>query len=328
MPGENLILSIRNLNVVYWARRGWVKAVRNVSLDIYRGEVLGLVGESGSGKTTLALTVMKLLPTNAKILSGSILYYGLGKAVDLAKLSEKEIRKYRWKEIALAFQGAMNAFNPVMRIKDHFIETAKAHLGHVDEEEVLKEARELLKLVLLEPDRVLRSFPHQLSGGMKQRTLLALALLLRPKLIILDEPTSALDVVSQKVILETLRNIKREFSTTMILITHDLSIAAELTDRVAIMYAGKIMEVGGVEDIFYDPMHPYTRGLLKAVPVLKGTKEVESIPGSPPDLIDLPPGCAFHPRCPYAMERCRREDPPLVEVKPGRFVACWLYTKR
>ncbi|MDK6028111.1 ABC transporter ATP-binding protein [Ignisphaera sp. 4213-co] len=323
------ILRISRLSIIYGARRGFVKAVRDVSLDLYRGECLALVGESGSGKTTLALSIVRALPTNAKIVSGNV-YYHLdnNKEVDITKLTEDEMRKIRWREIAMVFQGSMNAFNPVLKIGDHFIETAKAHRFAMDKNEIIEKASNLLSLVLLDAKRVLNSYPHQLSGGMKQRTLIALSLLLNPKIIIMDEPTSALDVVSQKVVLNALSNIKKELNLSMIFITHDLGITAEVADRVSVMYAGQIVEIGNVFEMYYDPLHPYTQGLLKAIPRLRGSVNITSIPGSPPDLINLPPGCSFHPRCPFAMDVCRREEPPMIEVDKNRFVKCWLYMKK
>jgi len=318
------LLSVKRLEVAYSAPRGSVKALRGVDLEVYEGEALSIVGESGSGKTTLLLSIMRLLPPNARIVGGSIAFRTGNGWIDIAGLDEVSMRRIRWSRIALVSQAAMNAFNPILRIRDHFIETARAHLGRVDKDSVLKEARELLKLVMLEPDRVLNSYPHQLSGGMKQRTLIALSLMLKPKLVLMDEPTSALDVVSQKVVLEVLRDLRGKLGLTMVLVTHDLGIAAELADRVAIMYAGKVVEVGPVYEIFYSPLHPYTKALLRAVPRVRSSGEVEAIPGEPPDLVNPPPGCSFHPRCPFAMDICRREEPPMIEAEPGRLVACHL----
>lgn len=321
------ILSVSKLSVVYGARRGFVNAVRNASLNIYRGECLALVGESGSGKTTLALSIVRALPTNAKILQGSILYrLNPNSEIDIARLSEDDIRKIRWKEIAMVFQGSMNAFNPVLKIREHFIETVKAHGIAIDRKELIDRAAKLLSLVMLDANRVLNSYPHQLSGGMKQRTLIALALMLEPKIIILDEPTSALDVVSQKTVLNVLSNLKKELNLSMVFITHDLAITAEVADRVGVMYAGQLVEVGDIYSVYYKPLHPYTQGLLKAIPRLKGSIDIASIPGSPPDLINPPRGCTFHPRCPFAMDICRREEPPETHTN-DRIVKCWLYAK-
>ncbi len=325
---NNVIVSIENLTIHYMSERGRVKAVDNVSLNIFRGEVLGVIGESGSGKTTLALSILKLLPLNARIVSGKIIYYGNKNPIDILSLDFNTLREIRWKNISMVFQGAMNSFNPVMRIKDHFIETALAHRLNISREEIISRARELLEMVLLEPNRVLNSYPHQLSGGMRQRVLIALSLLLNPKVIILDEPTSALDVVSQKIVLKTLRNIKNSMNITMLFITHDLGISAEIADRIAVMYAGKIVEINDVMTLYKDPLHPYTQGLLKAIPRLRGYIEAKSIQGNPPDLVNPPPGCRFHPRCPFAMDICRREEPPMIDIGNGRYVSCWLYVKR
>jgi peptide/nickel transport system ATP-binding protein len=328
MTMANTLLSIKGLEVVYIAPKGVVKALRDINLEIYEGETLSIVGESGSGKTTLLLSIMRLLPPNSRIIKGSIALKAENGWIDLTGLDENSMRRVRWSKVALVSQAAMNAFNPVLRIKDHFIETARAHMDKFDRELILREARELLKLVMLEPERVLNSYPHQLSGGMKQRTLIALSLLLKPKLILMDEPTSALDVVSQKIILGVLRDLKGKIGSTMILVTHDLGIAAEIADRIAIMYAGKVVEVGSVDKIFYEPLHPYTKALLRAVPRVRFFSKIEAIPGEPPDLINPPSGCSFHPRCPLSMEICKREEPPMIEIEPRRPVACWLHAKR
>ncbi len=314
------ILSIRNLRVVYYGLRGLVKAVDNVSLDVYPHELIGVVGESGSGKTTMAMAILRLLPPKvARIISGSILFNG----VDLVRASPDEIRRIRWTKISFVPQAALNALNPVLKIADHFIETARAH-GLNDREEVLERASKLLEMLRLEPARVLDSYPHELSGGMRQRVLIALSMLFNPQLLILDEPTTALDVLTQRFILDLLKEIKRKLGITMMFITHDIAIIADIGDRIAIMYAGKIMEVGTVDQVFKNPAHPYTQALIKSIPTLTGKiEEMKPIPGSPPDLVNPPPGCRFHPRCPYAMDRCRREEPPLVEVEKGHIAYCW-----
>lgn len=225
----------------------------------------------------------------------------------------------------MVFQSALNAFNPVLRIWDQINDTARAH-GQTDRQEIWKRALDLLRFVQLDPERVILSYPHELSGGMRQRVLLALALLLNPQILILDEPTTALDILTQRSIIDLLRRLKEELHFAMIFISHDLSLAAELADRVATMYAGAIVELGEVHDIFYQPRHPYTLGLIRAVPtVTGGFEELASIPGSPPDLIDLPPGCKFHPRCPFATERCREEEPTLVQVGPDHYAACFYW---
>ena len=327
-------LSVRNLSIVYQARRGQVQAVRNISFDVQRGEAVALIGESGSGKTTVGLGLMRLLPTTAKVLGGNIVYrrYGngsgmAGRATEVLSLNSNTLRQFRWRECAMVFQSALNALNPVLRISEHFADTAKAHgyLSGARQTSALRErSLQLLSMVRLDPDRVWRSFPHELSGGMRQRVLIALALLLEPQLLILDEPTTALDILTQRNIMEVLKELRQKLGFSMLFISHDLALAAELADRVATVYAGEIIEIGDVRTIFRNPYHPYTIGLIKAVPTLTSDKSsLISVPGSPPDLIQLPTGCKFHPRCPLADERSRSEEPALVEVKAGHQVACW-----
>ncbi len=318
------ILEVRDLRVVYRSLRGYVRAVDSVSMKIMDGEILGVVGESGSGKSTLALSILRILPPNAKIIGGSILYRGR----DLVSMNESELKDYRWRRISMVPQAALNALNPTMKIADHFIETAQAH-GVRDRKWVLERASELLQMLRLEPDRVLKSYPHELSGGMKQRVLIAMAMLLEPELIILDEPTTALDVLTQRFILDLLKDLHRKTGKTMVFITHDIAIIADIADRVAVMYAGKVVEIGDVYTVFKDPKHPYTMALIKSIPSLVGSVEdMKPIPGFPPDLINPPPGCRFHPRCPYAMDICRKREPPLIELKPSHVVWCWLYARR
>jgi peptide/nickel transport system ATP-binding protein len=316
-------LLVQNLSVDYLSRRGLVKAVRDVSFDLARGETLSLIGESGSGKTTLGLTLIRLLPRAAQVRAGRIVYRRDGDEFDVLALKPEELRQFRWKECAMVFQSALNALNPVLRIAEQFEDTAKAH-GTSHMQEVRQRTLELLKLVQLDPERVLHSYPHELSGGMRQRVLFAMSLLLDPQLIILDEPTTALDILTQRAIIDILRRLREEMAFSLLFISHDLSLAAELADRVATMYAGAIVEMSNVDETFYNPQHPYTMGLIKAVPTVTGDMQaLASISGSPPDLVNLPPGCKFHPRCSYAIDRCREEEPPLVAVAPGHLAACW-----
>lgn len=326
------VLSVRNLSIIYQARRGQVQAVRNISFDVARGEALALIGESGSGKTTIGLGLMHLLPTTAKVTSGSVMYRrdangSRDGGTEILSLSGGSLRRFRWHECAMVFQSALNALNPVLRISEHFIDTAKAH-GYLSGARDTKALREyslhLLSLVRLDAQRVWHSFPHELSGGMRQRVLIALALMLEPKLLILDEPTTALDILTQRNIIDVLKELRGQFDFSMLFISHDLALAAELADRVATVYAGQIIEIGDVRTIFRNPGHPYTIGLIKAVPTLTSDKSaLVSVPGSPPDLIQLPTGCKFHPRCPLADERSRTEEPQLTEIAPGHHVACW-----
>ncbi len=323
-------LSVRDLSIEYRAKRGKVRAIRNVSFDVRRGETVALIGESGSGKTTLGLGVVRLLPGSASISSGTITYRregngpgAPGREFDVLSLKSGDLRQFRWQECAMVFQSALNALNPVLRISDHFGDTAKAH-GYLQGRALRERSEHLLTLVRLDPERVWRSFPHELSGGMRQRVLIALGLLLEPQLLILDEPTTALDILTQRNIMDVLKDLKTRLDFSLIFISHDLSLAAELADRVATVYAGKIVEIGEVFTIFRNPHHPYTIGLIKAVPTLTSDRtDLTSIPGSPPDLIEMPSGCKFHPRCPLTDDHCKREEPELVDTETGHRVACW-----
>lgn len=317
---EQAILTVEDLSVRYEVRRGAFDAVDRVSLTLRQGELFGLVGESGCGKSTLAYALVNMVPAPGRIVHGRVLF---GEhSVDVARLRGEALRQFRWKEIAMVFQSALNTLNPVMRIRDQVIDTVQAH-EHVSEREALDRAVQGLRWVRLDPARVLHSYPHELSGGMKQRVGVMMALLLRPKVLILDEPTTALDVLSQRAILQILKRIQRELGLTMLFITHDLALIAEIADRVGVMYAGHLVEVGSLHDVFLRTHHPYTRALIKAVPTLTGSlEEMRPISGSPPDLIAPPAGCRFHPRCPLADALSRRESPPLIETEPGHLVAC------
>jgi peptide/nickel transport system ATP-binding protein len=308
------ILSVRNLSIDYRTSRGPVHAVRNVSFDIAKGETVAIIGESGSGKTTLAISLIRLSPRSARITKGEILYTNDRETIDIRTVAEDELRQYRWSECAMVFQAALNSFNPVINIWEQFADTARAH-GMKDGAKIHARANELLDLVHLDPTRVLKAYPHELSGGMKQRVLIALSLMLEPQLIILDEPTTALDILTQRSIIDLLGTLRRNLGFSMIFISHDLSIAAELADRMITMYAGTVVERASVTDLFYRPRHPYSVGLLRAVPRVSGAMgAVESIPGSPPDLIRLPPGCTYIPRCPLAIAACAEREPDLVPV--------------
>ena len=316
-------LSVRDLWVEYQLERGMVKAVRGVTFDLRKGESLSLIGESGCGKTTLGLALIRLLVKAAAIRRGQITYRRDGRTTDVLALKEREMRSFRWRECAMVFQSALNAFNPVLRIWDQMYDTIRAH-GGMPKDQARENALRLLGYVQLDPERVIDAYPHELSGGMRQRVLLAMSLLLDPQILILDEPTTALDILTQRTILDLMKRLKAEIGFSMIFISHDLSIAAELADRVATMYAGGIVELGPVNDIFYRPAHPYTLGLIQAVPTVTGEfEDLVSIPGSPPDLIDLPSGCTFHPRCPYTTDRCRAEEPVLTLYEEDHAVACF-----
>jgi peptide/nickel transport system ATP-binding protein len=321
---SEVILDVEGLKTYFYTSKGIVKAVDNVSFKLGRGEVLGIAGESGCGKSTLGFSLIRLVPPPGRIVGGRINFMG----EDILKMPEEEFRtKVRWKGISMVFQGAMNALNPVYTVGSQIAEVLMLHKG-LSKKEALEEAANLLKMVGLDPRRI-RSYPHELSGGMKQRVVIAMALALRPALVIADEPTTALDVVVQAQIMNLLKSLQRELKMSIILITHDMSLIAEIADKVAIMYAGKIVEIGSSDRVFNNPLHPYTRALINSIPSLrKELKKLEFIPGVPPDLIQPPPGCRFHPRCKYVFEPCNREEPPMVEVEPGHFVSCWLYSKR
>lgn len=313
------ILSVKDVVVRYGTAKNGVDAVRGVSFDLYPNQSLALVGESGCGKTTLGLGLLRLLPRLGSVPSGSIDYRGAdGQHTDVLKLNRQALRRWRWEQGAMVFQGAMNAFNPVMRIEDQMSDTIKAHSHgrRPSKAEMTERSSELLRAVRLEPKRVLSSYPHELSGGMRQRILIAMALLLDPRLLILDEPTTALDILTQRAIVDVLSELKADRGFAMIFITHDLSLAAELADRVATMYAGRIIETGSVQDIFFQARHPYTAGLINAVPPVVGDlPTLASIPGSPPSLGSLPTGCAFRERCSYAEPRCEAVDPELELIE-------------
>ena len=295
-------------------------AVSGVSFALDEGEALGLAGESGCGKTTTALALMRLLPYNGRIISGSIVFRGR----DLVKASETRIRKARWKDISIIFQGAMNSLNPVRNIGQQIAEPIILP-EKVEEDEAMNRVGELLELVGINRERR-RDFPHEFSGGMRQRVMIAMALACNPKLVIADEPVTALDVMIQAQILELLERLRKELRLSMILISHDLSVMAETCERVAIMYGGKMMEVGKTVDVFTDPKHPYTQGLVAAFPDIRGQRTMPaSIPGDVPSLINPPTGCVFHPRCKFAFDRCVAAEPALAEVTPGRRAACFLY---
>ncbi len=319
-----VILSVRNLAVEYRTSSGPVKAAQEVSFDLRAGEALALIGESGSGKSTLGLAILRLLPKTAQIPAGTITYFARdGREVNVLGLRPEELRRFRWEECAMVFQSALNALNPVLRVWDQMLDTVRAHRGRVNTNELRTRAGELLRMVQLDPERVLPSYPHELSGGMRQRVAIAMSLLLDPQLIILDEPTTALDILTQRTIIDVMLNLRDQLGFAMIFISHDLSIAAELADRVATMYAGEVVELGQVHDIFYQPKHPYTVGLLNAVPPIAGDLvALRSIPGSPPSLLNPPSGCKFHPRCPYATEECSSTEPELIPVGHEHTAAC------
>ncbi|MFQ6059532.1 MAG: ABC transporter ATP-binding protein [Anaerolineae bacterium] len=315
------LLQIRDLEVHYATRMGLVQAVDRVSLDVRRGEVLGLVGESGCGKSTLGMALLRLVPPPGRIVGGRIFFNGR----DLLALSEAEMRDLRGRHISMIFQDPMTSLNPVQRIDDHIIEAIQAHEKGVSRRAARERAAELVDKLGIVSDR-LTDYPHQLSGGMRQRIMIGLALALNADLIIADEPTTSLDVIVEAQILDLLKELRQAYNLTLILITHNLGVVAELADRVAVMYAAKIVEVADAIPLYEEPLHPYTQGLLKSIPNISLVQqELETMPGSPPDLISPPSGCRFHPRCPHVMDVCSQKEPPMKEIRPGRWAACWLY---
>jgi peptide/nickel transport system ATP-binding protein len=315
------VLDVRDLRVSYRTAAGLVRAVNRVSFFLRAGERLGLVGESGSGKTTTALSLMRLLQGSAVIEGGEVLLDN----VDLLQLSEEEMRQARFAEIALIPQGAMNSLNPMMKVGEQLRDTMRAHRSGPSSSVAMEDRiQEVLQSVELDP-MVVTSYPHELSGGMKQRVCIAMAILLNPKVLIADEPTSALDVVVQRQIMETLRQVQEVIGAAVILVGHDMGLMAQFADRIGVMYGGKLVELGPVRGIFKEPLHPYTQLLINSLPNLQKKEDFRGIPGLTPSLLSPPPGCMFHPRCPQAMERCSVDVPVLAEVQPDRWVSCLLY---
>jgi peptide/nickel transport system ATP-binding protein len=320
MSDENSpILSVENLQVFYWTQRGPIKAVDGVSFTIQRNERFGFIGESGCGKTTTVMAVLRLIKSPGKIENGRIILDGQ----NLLEMEKEELRQTRWRKIALVPQGAMNSLNPIMRIGDQIADTITTHEASVSKDQTKARIIELLDMVEL-PERVAAMYPHELSGGMKQRACIAMATALEPKLIIADEPTSALDVVVQKAVMQTLIGVQERLGSSLVLIGHDMGLTAQVLDRIGVMYAGKLVEVGTVQDIYNRPQHPYTQALISSLPSLKEKKKGGGIPGLPPFLLNPPSGCVFHPRCSFAMEVCRQKVPATREIQPGHLAACHL----
>ncbi len=316
---ESALLRVRNLNTEFIIPdKGAARALEDVSFEVHPGETLGLVGESGCGKTTALMSILRLLPANARI-SGQVFF----KDTDLMSLSEKEMRAYRWRELAIVFQGAMNALNPVMRVGEQIGEAITLH-GLMPRREAETRVGELLELVGIPRERGAQ-YPFQYSGGMRQRAMIAMALACSPSILFADEPTTALDVMVQAQVLELLNDIQQRLGLAIVLVTHDLGVVAEMCDTVVVMYGGKVAEYGPVDVIFNDPQHPYTQKLLESFPDLNEPSAVlASIPGAPPRLTEIPPGCRFEPRCHARIEKCKSESPPLVEVGESHLAACHL----
>lgn len=318
------VLNVENLSTHYYTFRGVVKALENINFKLKKEEVLGIAGESGCGKSTLGWSIMGLVPPPGRIVGGKVEIDG----INVTSLSDSERRKkVLWKKVSMIFQGAINAFNPVYTIGYQISEPFIIHMN-MTKKEALEKAKELLKMVGLNPE-IAKRYPHELSGGMKQRAVIAMALSLEPSVVIADEPTTALDVVIQAQILNLMKKLKNEKKLSFILITHDLSVIAEMSDRVAIMYAGRIVEIGPSDKIFLSPAHPYTQALLKSIPRLRGDiAKLQFIPGEPPNLILPLPGCKFNPRCSYVMDICKKDEPEFVQLDKDHYVRCWLYEEK
>ncbi|HPO82540.1 MAG TPA: ABC transporter ATP-binding protein, partial [bacterium] len=314
-----LLLKVKDFSLSYRTRKGDVEAVNRVNFDLKKGETLAVVGESGCGKSSLARGLIRLFPRNVKNVRGEILLNDR----DILSLDEETFRKeIRWKEMAMVFQGAMNSLNPVLKVVFQVAEPLIVHYD-TDKNLAFERAKEVLGMVGISGAFAER-YPFELSGGMKQRVIIAMALITNPKIILLDEPTSALDIITQENIMNLLKMLKKELNLSYIFITHDIALTSELADKMAVMYAGEIVELSPVENFYSNPSHIYTRLLLDSVPTLRGEKKLKSIPGSPPSLIDPPSGCKFHPRCPYVMDICKTEEPPFYKISQDHFSRCYL----
>jgi peptide/nickel transport system ATP-binding protein len=321
MPAD--VLQVEDLRVSYFTDRGAVKAVDGVSFGVLPNERLGLVGESGSGKSTIALALMRLIRPPGVIEGGRVQLDG----VNVLELSDEQMRKLRLATLALVAQGAMNSLNPVVRVREQIVDAMRDHGERLSKQAANERVASLLDQVGLQPN-VADRFPHELSGGMKQRVCIAIAICLRPKVILADEPTSALDVVVQRQVMETLGRVQEELGASVVLVGHDMGLMAQFVHRLGVMYAGRLVEVAPVHEIFTEALHPYTQLLIASLPSLSEKGSLRGIPGLPPSLLERPEGCSFHPRCPHVMQRCLVDDPALVEVRPGRWAACHLYTQQ
>jgi len=328
LSDPDIVLNTVNLaggyNVMINDNMVYVDAVSNVNFYAKNNEVLGIAGESGCGKSTLLKILYGYIRPPLVVQRGSVTLRINDQSIDILSLKDRTL--VWWKHISYIPQNSMNVLNPLQRLRDHFIETIRMHMD-VDKDEAYKTARDYIESLGLSKE-VLNAYPHQLSGGMRQRVVIALALMLKPRVILADEPTTAVDVVVQRGVLQMLLDKQRELKNTLILVTHDMGVQAMVTNRILIMYAGKGVELGATEDIFENPLHPYTRALIESLPRIGDKTLRKGLAGQPPDLTSPPPGCRFHPRCPYAMDVCRREEPPIIDIGKERFVSCWLYVKR
>lgn len=322
MTDQNILMKIRDLSVTYTTRLGEVSAVDRVSFDIYKGEILGLVGESGCGKSTMGKALMRMIQSPGQIAGGQIILDD----EDIMTYNDRQMRDFRGRKVSMIFQDPMTSLNPVQRVDEHIIEAIQVHEPRTKVEEALERAGKLIRKLGIQKRRM-NSYPHQLSGGMRQRVMVGLGLVLNANLIVADEATTSLDVIVEAKLADQLRDIREEFGVSLLVITHNIALVAELSDRVAVMYAGHLVEICEVEPIFDDPLHPYTKGLLQSIPNIKldENEDLYKMAGEPPNLTHPPTGCRFHPRCPYAMPICQKYEPDLVEIAPGRLVKCWLY---
>ena len=324
MNDTNVLMQIRDLSVTYKTRLGMVSAVDHVSFDIQKGEILGLVGESGCGKSTMGKALMRMIQVPGRITNGELIFEN----EDIMTYDEKQMQDFRGRKISMIFQDPMTSLNPVQRMDEHIIEAIQVHEPETSTQDALERASMLIEKLGIQKRRM-NSYPHQLSGGMRQRVMIALGLILNANLIVADEATTSLDVIVEAKLADQFRDIREEFGVTMLVITHNIALVAELCDRVVVMYAGHVVEIGEVHAIFDDPLHPYTQGLLNSIPniQLDDEEELYKMQGEPPNLTHPPSGCRFHPRCPKAMDICTRYEPELKEVVPGREVKCWLYAE-
>ncbi len=318
---KDILMQIRDLVVTYNTRLGPLSAVEGIDFDVYKGEILGLVGESGCGKSTMGKALMRMLPDSADI-SGQVIFKG----ENVLDYNQHQLRDFRGRCISMIFQDPMTSLNPVQRVDEHIIEAIQVHELETKTEDAFERSKQLIERLGIQSQRM-KDYPHQLSGGMRQRVMIGLGLVLNADLIIADEATTSLDVIVEANLLDQLREIREEFGVSMLVITHNIALVAELADRIAVMYAGRLAEIGTIYEVFDNPQHPYTRGLLKAVPSIQlDTGEtLYKMAGEPPNLTHPPSGCRFHPRCPEAMPICESRAPAFKEVNPGHYVHCWLY---
>ncbi|MFB6150656.1 MAG: ABC transporter ATP-binding protein [Haloarculaceae archaeon] len=323
---EDIVMETRDVNVRFDMSRGQSRVLNDVSMNIYREEIFAVVGESGSGKSMFAAALLDAVESPG-LTTGELTYYPRDEdedEIEVLSLTDQQLRQFRWEEVSMVFQGAMNSFNPTMKIRAHFEETITAHDAVLEER--MDYVRRLFDALNLDPDRVFPSYPHELSGGMKQRALIALSLVLEPEVLVMDEPTSALDLLMQRTIINMLTDLRDALDLTIVFITHDLPLVAGLADRIGVLYGFEFIEVGPTKPLLEDAAHPYTRALLRSVPSIDSPiDEMQTIPGSSPDPVNIPTGCSYHPRCPLADDRCEIEDPDLVQVDEDHEVSCFYW---